>query len=64
LGDAAEYFDPLDIDNMAKVINKVLSKPELRKELIRKGKKQAAKYSWRRMAEQTLAIYKQALGEK
>lgn len=64
LGDAAHYFNPLDTDDMAKSINQVLTKPELRKELIKAGKKQAAKYSWRRMAEQTLAVYKQVLGER
>jgi glycosyltransferase involved in cell wall biosynthesis len=64
LGDAAVYFDPLDVDDMAKVITRVLTKPELRRELVKAGRKQSAKYSWKRMAEQTLAIYKSALGEK
>lgn len=63
-GDAAHYFDPRDVEDMAKAINQVLTKPELRKELIVKGKKQVAKYSWRRMAEQTLEVYKQALHEQ
>jgi hypothetical protein len=31
--------------------------------LITAGKKQVAKYSWRRMAEQTLTIYKTVLRE-
>jgi glycosyltransferase involved in cell wall biosynthesis len=60
-GDAAHYFDPLDIQNMADVINEVLSNKALRAELIEKGKAQVKKYSWRRMAEQTLAIYKNVL---
>lgn len=62
-GDAAHYFNPLDVNDMAAKIKEVLENPDLRKELIEKGQKQAAKYSWRRMAEQTVAVYKKALGE-
>lgn len=58
-GDAAEYFDPFDIASMYQAINKVVSDKKLRKELALKGKKQAAKYSWREMAQQTLAVYEQ-----
>ena len=60
-GDAAMYFDPKDIDNMADVINKVLSDENLREEMIKKGYTQVAKYSWQRMAEQTLAVYDRVL---
>jgi len=60
-GDAAHYFDPLDINDMAKKISDVLTDTKLRKDLIDKGHAQAAKYSWKRMAEQTLEVYKKAL---
>ncbi|HXR50295.1 MAG TPA: glycosyltransferase family 1 protein [Verrucomicrobiae bacterium] len=60
-GDAAHYFDPLDVQAMAGAINKVLSDKNLRNELVQTGKLQATQYSWRRMAEQTLAAYEQAL---
>lgn len=56
-GEAAQYFDPLDVNDIAKNIGKVLDSPELRKSLIHKGKLQAAKYSWKKMAEETLAAY-------
>ncbi|HWT55627.1 MAG TPA: glycosyltransferase family 1 protein [Candidatus Microsaccharimonas sp.] len=62
-GDAAEYFNPQSTEEMVKAINRVLTKPELRKELIQKGKKQVAKFSWKRMAEQTLAVYRSVLKE-
>jgi glycosyltransferase involved in cell wall biosynthesis len=62
-GDAARYFNPEDVDDMTKAINDVLTKPNLRKELVTRGKKQVAKYSWQRMAEQTLEVYKAALKE-
>lgn len=62
-GDAAHYFDPLDVTDMASKINEVLSDEVLRKSLITKGYKQVKKYSWRRMAEQTLVVYKNVLGD-
>jgi glycosyltransferase involved in cell wall biosynthesis len=60
-GDAALYFDPLSVKDMTLQIDKVLSDPRLRADLINKGRVQAAKYSWKRMAEQTLKIYEAAL---
>lgn len=61
LGDAAHYFDPLDIQNMADAIDEVLIDGALRAELIKKGTAQIKKYSWQRMAEQTLAVYEKVL---
>lgn len=62
LGDAARYFNPLDVEDMASAIEDVLSNEKLRSELIARGQVQARKYSWRRMTEQTLAVYKEVLG--
>ncbi len=62
-GDAAHYFDPLSIQSMADAINEVLTDKQLRQRLIADGRIQASKYSWRRMAEQTLAEYNRALGK-
>lgn len=60
-GDAAVYFDPLNVDDMSDKINSVINSSELKKDLVAKGKTQASKYSWQRMAEQTLAVYKKVL---
>jgi glycosyltransferase involved in cell wall biosynthesis len=60
-GDAAVYFDPNSAQDMADKITSVLSDESLRKELVEKGYIQAKKYSWRRMAEQTLEVYSQVL---
>ena len=57
LGDAAFYFNPLDIDDMARVIKETLSSDRARKALIQKGFEQIKKYSWRKMAEETLKLY-------
>lgn len=56
-GDAAHYFDPEDVSDMTRAICEVLEDKKLREELIKKGAQQIKKYSWHRMAEQTLAIY-------
>ncbi len=61
-GDAAHYFDPLDVNDMAEKINEVLTDEKLRSGLIKKGSEQVKKYSWRRMAEQTLEVYNKCLG--
>lgn len=61
LGDAALYFDPADPHQMAQQIARVLDDQKLRAQLIKKGTKQAKKYSWKRMAEQTLDAYNKAL---
>ena len=60
-GDAAHYFDPLDVNAMFKAIAEVLTDPVLRKQLTDNGKLTTDNYSWQRMAEQTLAIYNRAL---
>lgn len=60
-GDAALYFDPNDTRAIAVAVQKILSDPKLSQELIQKGKKRVQQYSWARMAEQTLAVYKKAL---
>jgi glycosyltransferase involved in cell wall biosynthesis len=62
-GEAAHYFDPLDVTAMAEAINEILTDKILRAELVRLGQKQVKKYSWRRLAEQTLAVYLSVLGD-
>lgn len=62
-GDAAHYFDPLDTDDMARAIDDILTDDTLRQDLIIKGNEQIKKYSWKRMAEQTHAIYMNALNK-
>lgn len=63
-GDAAHYFDPLDTQAITDAINEVLSDKQLRGRMISAGYTQAARYSWQRMAEQTLAVYNQTLSSR
>jgi glycosyltransferase involved in cell wall biosynthesis len=61
LGDAAEYFNPLDIDDMASAVARAIDDESKRQDLIARGHTQVAKYSWKRMAEQTHAVYLRVL---
>ena len=61
LGDAAHYFDPLDTNDIVRAVGEVLEDDSLRAELIKKGKIQRDKYSWEKMARETLAQYEIAL---
>ena len=60
LGEAALYFNPKDVQEMAKVIKKVIDLPDLRRELARKGYEQVKKYSWEKCARATLKVYQNA----
>ena len=55
--DAAEYFDPTDIPGMVTAIERVINNPARHEELVELGYNQAAKYSWKRTAKQTLEVY-------
>lgn len=63
-GDAAEYIDPYSEEDIAKKIMKVLASEKRRKELVATGKKQVKKYSWKKMAEQTVMVYQDVLAQK
>jgi len=45
-GQAAVYFDPLDVQNMAKTIENVLTNAEVRRQCREKGFAQAKKFEW------------------
>lgn len=56
--DAAIYFNPHDFSSIATTIKEVLKlSREERKEKIEYGKEFVKRYSWRKMAEETLKIY-------
>jgi glycosyltransferase involved in cell wall biosynthesis len=55
-GEAALYVDPLDTNDIAQKIKKLITNPQLRKELKEKGKTQLAKFSWEKTAKKTQAI--------
>ena len=63
-GDAAVYVDPLDVNDIAEKIKKVISSPQLQKELKEKGKKQLAKFSWEKTGKDTLKILEEVAQAK
>lgn len=56
-GEAAAYFDPTDVEDMAGVIHQVLADEERQAEMRARGLAQAARFSWSRAAEETMAVY-------
>lgn len=64
LGDAALYFDPEDIEDMALKMQQIATSYHLRKSLKEKGLKHAKKYSFARMAKETLSVYQEVLASR
>jgi glycosyltransferase involved in cell wall biosynthesis len=60
-GDGAIYFDAKSPEDITRAVSFVLKDKKLRKDLSERGQLQAKKYSWERMARETLTIYKSAL---
>lgn len=63
-GEAAQYFHPRDIFDMANAVDKVISSKKRQSQLVKKGQKQLNKYSWQQMAKETLAVYNNAHAKK
>jgi len=57
-GDAARYFHPLDVNDMAEKIKEIcFNDLKHRNKIIKKGFEQVKKYSWQKMAKETLRVY-------
>ena len=56
-GEAALYFDPLNPEEMAKKMVEVIDQKGKRDKMAEKGKRQAEKYSWSKMAKEILKVY-------
>lgn len=63
LGDAALYFDPTSPQDIADAVQRYLGDESLRQNHIALGNEQIKKFSWSRMAKETLAQYKNVLGQ-
>jgi glycosyltransferase involved in cell wall biosynthesis len=62
-GEAARYFEPTDVADMARAIESLLADGDLRKRLAEAGRERARDFSWARTAEATIRSYERALGE-
>ena len=56
-GDAAEYFDPFSIENIAYALERILMSPERSETLIARGEKRVQQFSWEKCADQTRLVY-------
>jgi glycosyltransferase involved in cell wall biosynthesis len=59
-GNAAIYFDPLDVRDMVEVIERALRDENLRRELVDRGHRRCSELTWEKTAEQTLGVYVEA----
>ena len=60
-GDAAEYINPYDVNDMTQKIQNVLNDENLRVRMIEKGREQLKKFDWDEIAQQTIDCYKEVL---
>ena len=62
IGDAAEYFDPRDIDSMKAAIERVVYDDGRRRELIDLGRKRQQLFTWDQCARETQRVYRSLAG--
>jgi glycosyltransferase involved in cell wall biosynthesis len=63
VGDAALLVDPEDTGDLAGAMARLVDEPPLREELRERGRERARRFSWRRTAEMTSAVYESVVGE-
>lgn len=61
VGEAGRLFDPDSCEDLVTQMRWVLENPQARQALIQAGFQQAQRFSWQRMAEQTVAVYRSLL---
>ncbi|MEX2314781.1 MAG: glycosyltransferase family 1 protein, partial [Thermomicrobiales bacterium] len=61
VGEAGLLVDPRDVAALADAIRRLAGSETLRAELGERGRQQATAYSWRRTAEETLAVYRDVM---
>lgn len=60
VGDAGQYVDPEDVESISEGLRQLWDDPALRRSLGERGRARAAEFTWKRVAEQTSAVYAQA----
>lgn len=60
-GDAALHFDPRSPEQLADAMQRLITEPELRATLGARGRERARRFTWRRCAEETRAVYREVL---
>jgi len=62
VGQAGIYVDPYEVHDIARGINQMLADPALRERMSTAGLEQARRFSWEDTARQTLAVYREVVG--
>lgn len=61
LGSAALYADPSKPRDYAQMVQRIIDDPVIKESALNQGESLSRSFSWRRMAEQTLAVYRSVL---
>jgi glycosyltransferase involved in cell wall biosynthesis len=62
VGEAGRYFDPLEVEEIARTVLTVLESNDLRLRLSELGRRRSGEFSWKKAARATFALYKELLG--
>ena len=63
-GTAARYFDPLNVKDMAQILQRAWRDEEQQEAMRQAGFGQAAQFSWAQTAALTLAVYEAVMGAR
>jgi glycosyltransferase involved in cell wall biosynthesis len=63
-GQGAQVFDPFDVEGMAGAVARLLSEPAVLSQWRSRARQRALCFSWKRAADQTIAVYRSALAAR
>jgi glycosyltransferase involved in cell wall biosynthesis len=63
-GDAALYFDPERVESIANAMRTLAGDPAIRADLAARGVARGAQFSWKRVATETLDVYRAAIDRR
>lgn len=63
VGDAALLIDPHDVEGLGIAMHRLLTDQDLKDDLIAKGYKRAAHFSWAEAAQETLSVYRKVINQ-
>ncbi len=61
VGDSGVFIDPEDPDDIARALQRVLTEESLRDRMRELGLERASRFSWKRVAQETLDVYREVL---
>ena len=63
-GDAAMWFDPLDLGSIADALRVAATRPDVLSGLAAAGLERARLFSWERVARETVEVFHRALADR